>query len=234
VLQVGYVNSASANSTNTSTTTQSVSYSPTAGNVIVVALSVGAGVTTPTCQDNNSNFLTVGPSQGTLQMFYGVAITGASSYTCNWAGSTPNVMAVVEYTGLVGQGDNAANSQGTANSGSGPASLSATNYFTNSFIVAAIAAQMTTSAFFGNSVGGNPVQGTFRIKAGYNIGSTWPDIAIIDNAGMNIGGTVSIQVYMNCTSLTQYYMNEVEVYIPPVINQICGSADFQWGGGDGW
>jgi len=232
-----YVNGAVANSGGSSETSQGVTYSPTPGNIVVIALAFAAAISGAMCQDNNGNFLTLGSSQGFLQMFYGVAKVGATSYTASWTGSTAAAMAVVEYTGEVGNGNNVSQNQGVGSSGDPPAFLNTTTYMASSIIVSAFSAQMVTSTWFQQNPLSGPsaglqLPGTIRQNTGSGAGPV-PCIVIIDNASSSVGNVVTIQTQMVPASDTNYYAGEAEVYsslLPPFVQAV--QADDQWLGGE--
>lgn len=103
-----------------------ITYSPTAGNTVVI----GVGTSTNSgaisgCLDNNFNLLLnptlIVNNTGTLFVVYGTAITGATSYTCYWINSTLNIITIAEYSGVV-----SINSSPTNSTGSGASSTPAT------------------------------------------------------------------------------------------------------------
>src|ERR1700677_502982 len=86
-MAISFVGSASGSIT-TAGSSVTVSYSPTAGNYIVVACTATSTVFSHSaiCQDNNGNQLTEGSATGTDQdVFYGVAVSGATSYKLSWS-----------------------------------------------------------------------------------------------------------------------------------------------------
>ena len=78
-----------------SAATITATYSPTALNYVVVFVAVGGSVSGLSVQDNNGNYLIQGPCYSSAQIpvpggtgylfaFFGMAQTGATSYTANW------------------------------------------------------------------------------------------------------------------------------------------------------
>lgn len=109
-MAISYVNSAQTTTGVTTATTLTITDTPTTGNIVIVALTVGsqqmpgAGASGVTCQDNNGNLLAAGPSIVWLNSmgwyyFYGTAIVGATSYTCNWTTAVWATMIFGEYAG---------------------------------------------------------------------------------------------------------------------------------------
>lgn len=101
----GTSNSAASAATITAT------YSPTAGNMVIVFVTVGGSVTGLSVQDNNGNYLGPGPVVNTSQVpvaagtgfmyaFWAVAVTGATSYVANWTTSQVSSIVVGEYSGV--------------------------------------------------------------------------------------------------------------------------------------
>jgi hypothetical protein len=86
------------------TTTGTVTYTPVnPGNEIVFCLSTTGSISAITCQDNNSNALTAGPTQANgvvISEFYGITHTGATSYSCSWTTSRSGTVALEEYSGV--------------------------------------------------------------------------------------------------------------------------------------
>jgi len=119
-MAIAYVGGAT-NSTASSVNTLSGTYSPTAGNEVVVALAQGNGLSLAgaVCEDNNGNALTLRLTPTTnlagAWMFYGTAQAGATSYTCTWTTARAQTsIAVAEYSGVQGIGTQPAKS-GTIN-----------------------------------------------------------------------------------------------------------------------
>jgi len=117
-----------------SVTTITVTYSPTAGNTLVIFLET-APVSGGSCADNNSNALTVGPTISATEYqssYYGTAITGATSYTCTWTTSTEAGIVLGEYSGV--SSVNASLSGNTNSGNSATASVTVTTQDANDWI----------------------------------------------------------------------------------------------------
>ena len=107
IAQVGGAHNSAA-----SAATIAATYSPTAGNIVIVFVATGGAVTAISVQDNNGNYLAPGPTgSGTLQVaagtgqlyaFWGIASSGATSYTANWTTSQVSAITVEEYSGVLG------------------------------------------------------------------------------------------------------------------------------------
>ena len=131
--------------TNTVSTTVAATYSPTAGNIVVIAVgttTTGPNTSNMSVVDNLSNALTAGPSvptgtaNETLYLFYYTAPSGVTGFTANWTTSANNSSIYVEeYSGALG-GVNpvGATNASTANPAS-PATVSLISSQNNSFVV---------------------------------------------------------------------------------------------------
>jgi len=82
-MAISYV-SGTTHTASSSATNWVITYSPTAGNAVVIAVAVAdvSSLGTVTCKDNNGNALSVGASLSLngasvwLVLFYGTAVTG--------------------------------------------------------------------------------------------------------------------------------------------------------------
>lgn len=94
-----------------SAATLTATYSPTAGNIVIVFVAVGGAVTLMSVQDNNGNYLLQGPvfsttvipvaaGTGQLYAFWGIAAAGATGYTATWTTNEVSSVAVGEYSGV--------------------------------------------------------------------------------------------------------------------------------------
>jgi hypothetical protein len=93
-------------------TTLTLTYSPTAGNFVMVVVTSDSGSpsTQMVCKDNNGNVLPLvqemtqrGDSHGGAQ-FCGIAVTGATGYTVTWSGASSTTAAIAEWSGVVSVG----------------------------------------------------------------------------------------------------------------------------------
>lgn len=145
----GNKNNAGANTTILS------NYTPTAGNAVIVFLSVNGAVTNVTCVDTNNNPLTAGPTatNGTTIIFSFYILyskTGATSFTCNWTTSRVSSITLEEYSGANGINANLAGNSATGTSAT--ASISVATEDNNDWIVCGLAdVGNTLTASVGNS-----------------------------------------------------------------------------------
>jgi nitrogen fixation protein FixH len=125
----------------TANTTCTITYSPAAGNRVVLWIDTGVAVGSLACADNNSNSLTAGPVKTNgvginLAGFYGVAITGATGYTCTWTTSTTAAVVVEDYSGS--SSFNASLAGNTASGTSTSATITVTTEDSNDWVVCGI------------------------------------------------------------------------------------------------
>ena len=139
----------------TTNTTCTITYSPTTGNRVVLWIDTNAVVSSLACSDNNSNSLTAGPAiaNGTspvLAGFYGLAITGATSYTCTWTTTAVSAITIEDYSGA--SSFNASLSGNTASGSSTSATITVTTQDSNDWIVCGISDGINTlTVTVGNS-----------------------------------------------------------------------------------
>lgn len=131
IAQVG----GTTNNSGSNVSTLSATYSPTAGNTLVLLLNTSAAITALTVQDSHGNNLTAGPVQGNLRMFYqfGVPAT-VTGYTASWTTAVQVSIAVEEYSGVGGVNTNFAANHTSATSAS--ASIVTAIVAANNWIVA--------------------------------------------------------------------------------------------------
>lgn len=131
------------NGTASSVTTISATYSPTAGNTVLVFLSTGA-VTGVAIKDQLGNALTqigtVGNTLANIWVFGGIAASGATSYVATWTSALNCALLVEEYSGVASIGAGVGNSGSTS-----PATLTKV-VAANSFLVGAIDTRSATPA----------------------------------------------------------------------------------------
>jgi hypothetical protein len=161
-------------------TSLAVTYSPTAGNQVIVAVSFGAtNVNSPAVRDNNNNALSPNGILVHIAMLEGVAVAGATGYTASWNNASKASICVEEYSGVSTVGALNVNS----NSGTSTApSISVTTTANNSWIVASfgVAANVTFTATTGN----------LRQQIGGGTGNNNTN-AIFDNSATSSGTLVT-------------------------------------------
>lgn len=151
------------NGSSTAVTTLSVTYSPAAGNTVIVSISTGGAPGAGSCSDSNSASLTQGPSianTDTVVMFYYTAGSGVTSLTANWTTARIANISVVEYSGVGSV--NAALAGNTASGTSAAPSITVTTQDNNDWVVASfvtVLQTMTTTTGTQReqvAIGGNP------------------------------------------------------------------------------
>jgi hypothetical protein len=175
--QVSFVNGAVATSSASSVTSLQVVYSPTAGNEVVLALEFASSASSASCKDQNNNTLSSAHLNNTW-LFYGTAITGATSYTASWTTSSKSSISIAEYSGVVGIGTGG----NTATASTGPITITSTTSKQNSFMVAAlgITGNVTATSSTGHLREKEP--------GGSGNGNT---IGISDNTAVSSGSSVT-------------------------------------------
>lgn len=173
-----------ATNTALSATSVSVTYSPTAGNIVMVFVAFGNSVVSNSppsginVVDSASHSLTVGPAlveatdftgglYGVVSFYYS-AVAGITGFTANWTNASLGVtIGVVEYSGNNGVNANLANNTGTTST----AFLTVALDDSNDFFVGALAATAisTLSLTTGNQ------------REIVSPGSTYPALVIADN-----------------------------------------------------
>lgn len=136
-------------------TSATVTLSPTPGDTIVAVLGTAVTASAVSVADNNGNPLTAGPTNTNQFTFYGTAVTGATSYTASWTGTSTVWFDVAEYSGV-----GSVNASLTGNTTSGTstsASMSCTTLIDNSWLIVLFKDSTTTSwtATSGNKRIGN-------------------------------------------------------------------------------
>jgi len=149
-MAIAYVNGAMIDIGGTTAVTLTVTYSPTAGNEIVLDVSFEQAVTAVSCADNNGNALLLNGTAGsgantdlTFQ-FYGTAIAGATSYKVSWTTGATCAICITEYSGVLRIG--ATNQTNSGNSAA--PSITVVTTGPNSFIAAAMTASAGRSITF--------------------------------------------------------------------------------------
>ena len=175
-MAIAYVGGAN-NSATTSVTTITATYSPTAGNMVVLGVAFPATPgSSPVVKDNLGNTLTPGPSQGTAPYVYTFAQSpvpsGVTGYTATWTGGQNAGIAVAEYSGPAGSGVDVSHGIATTAVNSASCSLSVTLDAANDFVVMAACSYGGTLT---TSVGNQRQQtttGGVRITLQDNTGTT--------------------------------------------------------------
>jgi hypothetical protein len=122
------------------TNTVTVTYSPTAGNTVVVSLKLHGAVTGLTVKDSHGTSLTAGPTVGNFYTFYQLsAASGTTGFVAAWTTNQASSMAVEEYSGV--NAVNAALSGNTANATSATASITVTPNELGDVVVGTFGAQ---------------------------------------------------------------------------------------------
>ena len=153
-------------------------------------------VTSPTCSDQNFHYLSYSLQNNNCFFFAGVAVAGATSYTCTWSGGFQRAsMIVIQYSGGKALG-NTTTSTGTSTtptitlSGSKP----------NSWIIAVM-------GFTGGNISIAANVGNLRISQNGGTGSA-NSIALVDNT-ISSTGTCTLT-----TGSATYYNIALEFYLP--------------------
>ena len=125
-------------------TTLAATYSPAAGNIVVLGVGTGGAASGLSVVDNLSHPLTAGPTitngqgSGILSLFYYTAPSGVTGLTANWTGTANAAIYLEEYSGALG----GVNPIGASNASTavpvGPATVSLISSQNNSFIVGAL------------------------------------------------------------------------------------------------
>lgn len=182
-MAIAFINGTSGGSFNQSSLT--LTYTPTAGNQIVVGIDFDLGFSDPgtvTCTDNNSNSLTLNtslanPSGNNTKMwqFYGVAISGATSYKFSWTGGNALFQGVLgEWSGVTGIG-----TKGTTAMGTGATqSITVSEVGGNSWIVV---------VFDDQNAGGTISTGTLREQGENSV----DNIFLVDSTTATCAGTTT-------------------------------------------
>lgn len=110
----------------TPVTTITITYTPTAGNTVVLFLQSN-GISAVTVQDNHGNALTAGATSilnggAQSRVFYGTAAATVTGYTASWTTSSGMGISIEEYSGVISV--SAALTGNTATGSSSPATIS--------------------------------------------------------------------------------------------------------------
>lgn len=179
-MAIAFVNSGVNQTTNSFVSSLGITYTPTAGNWVIVIAELGGGANTPfTCKDNNNNALTLYNNMGAYLLFYGQATSGATSYTVNWATNTAYAAVVLlEYSGVGGIGVTAFN-----NGSNSTATISITTSGPNSWMIVNFCNNIANTVFTGSL-------GNLRAQQQTTLGST-PSICGMDNTTASSGATLT-------------------------------------------
>jgi hypothetical protein len=177
-MPVAFVNSGIATTGAATAATLTITYSPVAGNKVVLGIAFGGAVSAVSCADNNSNALTSNTNQNNTYQFYGTAVTGATSYKVSWTTSRHASIALAEYSGVAGVGTTGSVNNGVSNT----QTISVITTKTNSFIVASIG--VNGNITFTSSVG------NLRNQQAGGAGNA-NSVEILDNTAVASGTSVT-------------------------------------------
>jgi len=177
-LFVAYKGSAAANLAATAGASLTVTYTPTAGNLVVAGIQFSVTPSAVTCKDQNGNALALVTNKTFNYLFQGVAVTGATSYKFSWTTTSKAAGFVGEYTGVKGVGTNA-----SGNGSSTAETLSLTTTKTDSFMVCSVgvAANVTYTLVTGKAIRIQNTSGTGNNSA----------IALVDNTTISSGTSLT-------------------------------------------
>jgi len=114
-MAIAYVGGAHTTSDNSYGATVSVTYTPTAGNYVLIMLQQENNITQASCKDNNNNviaLLTNVPVRGNtygMAVFLAKATAGATSFTIIWTTNGHPCAAIAEYSGAASIGASTTN-----------------------------------------------------------------------------------------------------------------------------
>ena len=173
-------------------TTLAATYSPTAGNIVVVGVGTGGASSALSVTDNLSNTLTAGPSitngQGAdiSYLFYYTAPSGVTGFTAHWTGTANAAIYLEEYSGALGGVNPVGGSNASTAVPASPVTISLISSQNNSFVVG--------SLYFP----GNPNLGTLTAgnsRQSLNDGGDTGRLA--DNTAASSGTSVSLTNTIN-------------------------------------
>ena len=144
----------------------------------MIGLTTSTAVSAITCKDNNNNSLTAVVNEAARDIvFWGFAVSGATSYIVSWTTSAKSSLCIVEYSGV-----SAIGATNTSTATSTTASVAVTTTANNSWVVAQ----------FGNG-GVNTYSasvGNLRVQQGGGSGAANTE-AFNDNSGGASGSSVT-------------------------------------------
>lgn len=217
-MSINYIGGATASSVAATVTTLTVSYAPTQGNMVVLGIAFGSGISGLVCVDSNGNVMTFVGQINNTAVFMGVADVGVVSYTFNWVTARKSSCAIAEYQGWSGIGI----ISNTANLGASTTfSLTTTTGFINSLIIGVIGGSVSNLVYTATT-------GTIRQQVTGGAGAA-NNVCIIDNYGTVVGSSVTVAG--NISASAQAYELEVELYPGQPITE-ASSNDDQWLGGE--
>jgi hypothetical protein len=150
-MAIAAVGGANSNSASVNVSTLSVTYSPTAGNTVVLFFITNGTITGLVVKDSAGNTLTKSTATGFSGNFtcwyQNNCPAGITGYTATWTNAVNAGMAVEEYSGAAG-GVNATNTATNAAT-SGTSTVSDTVLQANNFIVAGFASSQTATTTVG-------------------------------------------------------------------------------------
>jgi hypothetical protein len=139
------------NSSSSGVTTLSVTYSPTAGNLVIVGLFFSATVSSLVVKDSLGNTLSAGPNEVNSYLFYETGLaSGITGFTATWTGSAQVGMAVEEYSGATSVNTAPPAGSTIADGTSASATISTYIGVANNFIVAVMGSANTLTTSVGN------------------------------------------------------------------------------------
>lgn len=125
-------------------------YSPTAGNIVIVFVAASTSTTALSVKDSANNVLTAGPSISNgqfIRSFYYTAASGITSFIGTWTTNSTSGICILEYSVTGGTITLNPSLSGNTNSGSSAtASCTMTTQDPNDFIVVGITANATLTA----------------------------------------------------------------------------------------
>jgi len=220
-MAIAYVGGAHTTSDNSYGATVSVTYTPTAGNYVLIMLQQENNITQASCKDNNNNviaLLTNVPVRGNtygMAVFLAKATAGATSFTIIWTTNGHPCAAIAEYSGAASIGAS------TTNTGSATTFSNAQSVTT--------AGNLILSAV-GIFVAGNPTAaaistGTKRQDSG--AATAYNESILTENT--NGSGNTVVGTQTGGSSL-QWGIASVELVaiVPPTYTVTIGSAGSAW------
>jgi hypothetical protein len=202
--------------------TLSATYSPSLSNPVILFIGFNGAVTSLVVKDNFTNLLTAGPSFtgggiNCYSFYYPSSPSGVTGYTATWTTSRSVAITLEEYSGNTG-GINPSLSGNVNNATSTTASLTVILDDPNDFIVVG----MTSGNALTSSVGNQRQitnSGTIKQLLADNTATSPTSITVSATLSSGAWAAVGIELRLMPSGL----------FTAPAI-----TADFQWGGGDGW
>lgn len=175
-----------ANQANTNVTTLTVTYSPTAGNTVLLFFNANGAFTALTVQDNHGNTLTAGPTVNNVASFYQTNVPAATtSYTATWTTGRQCSLAVEEYSGAPAVNPVGNTASGTSTTGTVTLAITASN----NFIVCGAGSPQTMAVSAGTT-----------LRQQTLVGNTAAPLTLCDNTSASVGN-VTCTVTLSPSSL---------------------------------